>query len=145
MAATSTLTLRVKSIGERSIDAISRKLLKLSAITAAYSSISQRSLQSTDVKWKKHFDGVDKAIKAFGGAVTKFVTMSAKFAVVQVGALGLAMMAVHASFVLGNAAMKAFRFLATGAAGAAASLTIAASIAAAAVSSAAITALLAVA
>jgi hypothetical protein len=133
MAATSTLTLRVKAIGERSIDAITRKLARLSAATMAYSSVSTSSLTATDVKWKKHFDGVDKGIKAFGGALTKFVTMGAKFAALQVGVLGLAMVALHASFVLGNAAMKAFRFAATGAAGAAAGLAAAASIAAAAV------------
>jgi hypothetical protein len=69
----------------------------------------------------------------FGGMLTKFVTKSAKFAALQVGALGVAMMAVHAAFVLGNAAVKAFQFLATGAAGAAAGLAAAASIAAAAV------------
>lgn len=133
MAATSTLTLRVKAIGERSIDAITRKLAKLSAATMAYSSIATSSLTATDVKWKKHFDSVDKGIKAFGGGLTKFVTMGAKFAALQVGVLGLAMVALHASFVLGNAAMKAFRFAATGAAGAAAGLAAAASIAAAAV------------
>jgi hypothetical protein len=43
------------------------------------------------------------------------------------------MMAVHAAFVLGNAAMKAFNWLAGGAAGAVAALTIAASTAAAAI------------
>jgi hypothetical protein len=133
MAATSTLTLRVKTVGERSIDSVTRKLLALQAKIHSYGSISSRSLEATNVKWKKHFDSVDKGIKAFGGALTKFVTMSAKFAALQVGALGVAMMAVHAAFVLGNAAVKAFQFLATGAAGAAAGLAAAASIAAAAV------------
>ena len=133
MAATSTLTLRVRTIGDRSIDSVTRKLLKLQTMAQSYGSISSRSLEATNVKWKKHFDGVDKGIKAFGGALIKFVTMSAKFAALQVGALGVAMMAVHASFVLGNAAVKAFQFLATGAAGAAAGLAAAASIAAAAV------------
>ena len=133
MAATSTLTLRVKTIGDRSIDAVTRKLLKLQTMVHAYGSVSSRSLEATNVKWKKHFDGVDKGIKMMGGMLTKFVTKSAKFAALQVGALGVAMMAVHASFVLGNATMKAFRWLAQGAAGAAAGLTIAASTAAAAI------------
>jgi len=133
MAATSTLTLRVKTIGDRSIDSVTRKLLKLQTLVHSYGSISSRSLEATNVKWKKHFDSVDKGIQMFGGMLTKFVTKSAKFAALQVGALGVAMMAVHAAFVLGNAAVKAFQFLATGAAGAAAGLAAAASIAAAAV------------
>ena len=133
MAATSTLTLRVKSIGERSIDSVTRKLLKLQTLVHSYGSISSRSLEATNVKWKKHFDSVDKGIQMFGGMLIKFVTKSAKFAALQVGALGVAMMAVHAAFVLGNAAVKAFQFLATGAAGAVAGLAAAASVAAAAV------------
>ena len=133
MAATSTLTLRVRTIGDRSIDAVTRKLLKLQAKVHSYGSVSSRSLEATNVKWKKHFDGVDKGIKMMGGALTKFVTMSAKFAALQVGALGIAMMAVHASFVLGNGAMKAFRWLTQAAAGAAAAFTIAVSTAAAAI------------
>lgn len=133
MAATSTLTLRVKTIGDRSIDAVTRKLLKLQTLVHSYGSISSRSLEATNVKWKKHFDAVDKGIQMFGGMLTKFVTKSAKFAALQVGALGVAMMAVHAAFVLGNAAMKAFNYLASGAAGAVAALTIAASTAAAAI------------
>lgn len=133
MAASSTLTLRIRTIGDRSIDSVTRKLLKLQAQTHAYGSVSTRSLEATNVKWKKHFDSVDKGIQMFGGMLTKFVTKSAKFAALQVGALGVAMMAVHAAFVLGNAAMKAFNWLAGGAAGAVAALTIAASTAAAAI------------
>lgn len=133
MAATSTLTLRVRTIGDRSIDSVTRKLLKLQTLVHSYGSISSRSLEATNVKWKKHFDSVDKGIQMFGGMLTKFVTKSAKFAALQVGALGVAMMAVHAAFVLGNAAMKAFNWLAGGAAGAVAALTIAASTAAAAI------------
>lgn len=133
MAATSTLTLRVKTIGDRSIDSVTRKLLRLQTLVKAYGSVSSRSLEATNVKWKKHFDAVDTGIKMFGGALIKFVKTSAKFAALQVGALGVAMMAVHASFVLGNAAVKAFQYLVTGAAGAVAGLTVAVSIAAAAV------------
>jgi hypothetical protein len=133
MAASSTLTLRVRTIGDRSIDSVTRKLLKLQATVHNYGSVSSRSLEATNVKWKKHFDSVDKGIQMFGGMLTKFVTKSAKFAALQVGALGVAMMAVHAAFVLGNAAMKAFNWLAGGAAGAVAALTIAASTAAAAI------------
>lgn len=133
MAASSTLTLRIRTIGDRSIDSVTRKLLKLQTLVHSYGSISSRSLEATNVKWKKHFDSVDKGIQMFGGMLTKFVTKSAKFAALQVGALGVAMMAVHAAFVLGNAAMKAFNWLAGGAAGAVAALTIAASTAAAAI------------
>jgi len=67
MAATSTLTLRVRTIGDRSIDSVTRKLLKLQTMAQSYGSISSRSLEATNVKWKKHFDGVDKGIKALVG------------------------------------------------------------------------------
>lgn len=133
MAATSTLTLRVKTIGERSIDGVTRKLMKLQAVAHSYNAVSQKSFEATNVKWKKHMDAVDKGIQMVGKGLVKFVTFSAKFAAVQLGVLGAAMMGVHAAFVVGNAAMKAFRWLATGAAGAAAALTIAASTAAAAI------------
>ena len=133
MAATSTLTLRVKTIGDRSIDSVTRKLIKLQAILHGYNAISTRSIEATNVKWKKHFDAVDKGIKMFGGALIKLVTKSAKLAALEIGLLGAAMMGVHAAFVLGNGAMKAFRWLASGAAGAVAALTIAASTAAAAI------------
>lgn len=133
MAATSTLTLRVKTIGDRSIDSVTRKLLRLQMLVKAYGSISSRSLEATNVKWKKHFDAVDKGIKMFGGALTKFVKMSAKFAALEIGVLGVSMMALHASFVLGNQTMKAFRWLTQAAAGAAAAFTIAVSTAAAAI------------
>ena len=133
MAATSTLTLRVKTIGDRSIDAVTRKLLKLQSVVHGYNAISTRSLEATNVKWRQHFDAVDKGIKMFGGVLTKLVAKSAKLAALEIGLLGAAMMGVHAAFVLGNASMKAFRWLASGAAGAAAALTIAASTAAAAI------------
>ncbi len=133
MAATSTLTLRVKTIGDRSIDSVTRKLLKLQSVVHGYNAISTRSLEATNVKWRQHFDAVDKGIKMFGGALVKLVTKSAKLAALEIGLLGAAMMGVHAAFVLGNASMKAFRWLASGAAGAAAALTIAASTAAAAI------------
>jgi hypothetical protein len=86
-----------------------------------------------DMKWKKHFDGVDKMVKMMGGTLTKFVGMSAKFAAVQLGALGAAMMVVHGAFVLGNASMKAFRYIAKGVAAGMASITVAAGTAAAAI------------
>jgi hypothetical protein len=99
----------------------------------AYGNRIYNDLDKADGRWKKHFDYIDKGVQMMGGALTKFVGMSAKFASVQVGALGIAMMGVHAAFVLGNATMKAFRYIAQLAAGAFAGLTIAAATAAAAI------------
>lgn len=114
-----------KVTGERDIDKLTRKITRLGDTTRGYGNRLTATLGDADTKWKKHFDFVDKAVRGMGGALTKFVGMSAKFATVQVGALGVAMMAVHAAFVLGNAAMKAFRGIAQLATGAMAGLTVA--------------------
>lgn len=121
-----------KAVGERDIDKVTRKLTRLGDVARGYGTRLESTLDTSNGKWKRHFDYVDKMVKGMGGALTKFVGMSAKLATVQVGALGVAMMGVHAAFVLGNATMKAFRYVAQLGAGAAAGLTIALSAAAAA-------------
>lgn len=120
-------------LGERKLKKLVNDIGKVEAAMKRYGAGMASHLDKADGRWKKHFDYLDKATRAAGGALTKFVGMSAKFATVQVGALGLAMMAVHGAFVLGNATMKAFRGVAQLAAGAAAGLTIALAAAAAAV------------
>lgn len=129
---TSTLAVRVKVIGKRELDKLSRSFTRLGDVARGYGNRIESTLDATNTKWKKHFDFVDKMVKGMGMALTKFVGMSAKFATVQIAALGVSMMAVHAAFVLGNGAMKAFRGIAQLSAGAVAGLTIALSAAAAA-------------
>lgn len=130
--ATPKIVLSVKAHGEHAIDKVRNDLLKLAATSKAVKMNIGNDLMDQNKKWKKHFDYVDKTVKEIGGAITKFVTMSAKMATVQMAALGAAMMAVHGAFVLGNGSMKAFRYLAQLGAGAFGVLTIAATTAAAA-------------
>ena len=130
--ATNNLLVRIATKGERKLDALGRKMDKLSAKAALYGMQTTHALDRTNVKWKKHFDALDKMVVGTGKAIGKFVGMSAKLATLQVAALGAAMMAVHGSFVLGNASMKAFRWVAKGAAGAALSAGVAISTMAAA-------------
>lgn len=133
MAKNSKLDVDVDVDGIHKLTRLERKLARLAAVTKGYKSQSTRSLETVNTKWRKHFDTLDKGIQMMGKGFTKLVTGGAKFATLQIGLLGGAMMALHASFVLGNAAMKAFRWLAKGAAGAAAGLAVAASTAAAAI------------
>jgi hypothetical protein len=127
------LVVKVKVHGEQQLRKLKREINDLNDHVTLLKNRVNANLDSMDARWKKHFDGVDKMVKMMGGALTKFVGMSAKFAAVQLGALGAAMIAVHGAFVLGNAAMKAFRYLAKGVAAGLAAVTVAASTAAAAI------------
>ena len=129
----SLLVVDVDVIGERKLNRLANRFRRLEDTVRGFGNRLTTTIDDADAKWKRHFDFLDKAIKGAGMALTKFVGFSAKYAAVQVGALGLAMMAVHAAFVLGNAAMKAFRGIAQLAAGAAAGLTIAVAAATAAI------------
>lgn len=80
---------------------------------------------------KRHFDNVDKMAAMSGKMIHKFIGMAAKFAAIQVAALGAALLVVHAAFVVGQAAMKAYNYLLKAGAGAFGALATAASIAAA--------------
>ena len=130
--AQNTLLVRLVTKGEQGLDKLSHKIDKLAARTALYEKQSSLALDKNNVKWKKHFDALDKMVVGTGKAIGKFVGMSAKFATIQVAALGAAMMATHGAFVLGNASMKAFQWVAKGAAGAALAVGVAISTAAAA-------------
>jgi len=98
----------------------------------AYTDKMSKSLTDQTRIHRKHFDGIDKMVKASGGMIHKGIAMSAKFATIQVAALGAALLAVHAAFVVGQAAMKAWNWLMKAGAGAIGALATAASIAAAA-------------
>lgn len=129
----SLLVVDVDVIGERKLNRLANRFRRLEDTVRGFGNRLTATVDDADARWKRHFDFFDKAVKGAGMALTKFVSVSAKFAAVQVGALGLAMMAVHAAFVLGNASMKAFRGIAQLAAGAAAGLTIAVAAATAAI------------
>jgi hypothetical protein len=62
-----------------------------------------------DLKWKKHFDSLDKATKAFGNIALKGLMLSLKGVVLEMGLMGAAMVGIHAAFALGNLAMKAMQ------------------------------------
>jgi len=130
--ATNNLLVRIITKGEQKLDNVGHKMDKLSAKAALYGKQTTHALDQNNIKWKKHFDSVDKMVVGTGKAIGKFVSMSAKLATVQVAALGAAMMAVHGAFVLGNMSMKAFQWVAKGAAGAALAVGVAISTAAAA-------------
>ena len=105
---------------------------KTTGALSGYTSALSKSLTDQTRIHRKHFDGVDKMVKAAGGMIHKGIAMSAKFATIQVAALGAALLAVHAAFVVGQAAMKAWNWLMKAGAGAIGALATAASIAAAA-------------
>lgn len=127
------LVVKVKVHGEQQLRKLKREINDLNDHVTLLKNRVNGNLDSMDAKWKKHFDGVDKMVKMMGGALTKFVGMSAKFAAGQLGAMGAAMMVVHGAFVLGNASMKAFRYIAKGVAAGLASIAVAAGTAAAAI------------
>lgn len=130
--AKASLVIRVKTLGESRLTKLAAQMKRLDEQVTRYGNKLSASLDRTDGKWRKHFDMFDKSIRMMGMGMIKFVSMSAKFATAQVAGLGVAMMAVHAAFVLGNGVMKLFRGAAQLAAGAAAGLTIALATAAAA-------------
>ena len=119
---------QLKSVGREA-----RKLSASSATIASnYFSQQKRLMNSSTGVWKRHFDQVDQMVKMFGKGLMKFVSFSAKFASIQVGALGAALMAVHAAFVVGQFAAKAYHAVMKVVSGGLASITIAATVAAAA-------------
>lgn len=122
---------------KQQLKAVGREARKLSAssatIASKYFSDQKKLMNSSTGVWKRHFDQVDQMVKMFGKGLIKFVSFSAKFASIQVGALGLALMAVHAAFVVGQAAAKAYHAIMKVVAGGLASITIAATVAAAAI------------
>ena len=82
---------------------------------------------------KRHFDFVDKGIKAFGGVLKKFVTVALKGIIVEMAALGAAMLGVHALFIAGKFLAKAYSGAMQILAGGAAAATVAIATAAAAI------------
>lgn len=91
------------------------------------------SLSKGNMKWKKSFDFVDKAIKGTGFLLSKFLMTAIKGVVLEMAALSAAMLATHALFAAGRFLVKAYhgamQVLAGGAAAAAVAIgTVAAAI-----------------
>lgn len=59
-------------------------------------------------KYKKSFDSYDKMIKMTGGAMMKFLALTAKAVTLEMAAMGAAMVLTHAAFAAGQLIMKAY-------------------------------------
>ncbi|MBV5280027.1 MAG: hypothetical protein J0651_01800 [Actinobacteria bacterium] len=55
-----------------------------------------KNLTKSTGKLKRHFDFIDKGVKAFGGVLKKFVSFALKGVILEMAALGAAMLGVHA-------------------------------------------------
>jgi hypothetical protein len=79
---------------------------------------------------KRHFDFLDKGVKAFGGVLTKFVTIALKGVIVEMALMGAAMIGIHGLFIAGKFLAKAYagamQVIAGGAAAAAVTIATAA-------------------
>ena len=87
-------------------------------------------LQKSTNNLRRHFDFLDKGIKAFGGVLTKFVTMALKGVIVEMALMGAAMVGIHGLFIAGKFLAKAYagamQVIAGGAAAAAVTIATAA-------------------
>jgi hypothetical protein len=92
-----------------------------------------KGLTKSTNQLKRHFDFVDKGIKAFGGVLKKFVSVALKGIILEMAALGAAMLGVHALFVAGKFLAKAYSGAMQILAGGAAAATVAIAAAAAAI------------
>ena len=88
------------------------------------------NLTKSTGKLKRHFDFLDKGVKAFGGVLTKFVTMAIKGVIAEMALMGAAMIGIHALFIAGKFLSKAYagamQIMAGGAAAAAVTIATAA-------------------
>jgi hypothetical protein len=78
-------------------------------------------MNKKNISVKKSFDSLDQGTKMFGTALTKFLGLAIKGTLIQMAAMGVAMVALHGAFVIGNGLAKAYagamKLLAGGAAG----------------------------
>jgi hypothetical protein len=99
----------------------------------SYLNTMDKSLTKSTSKLKRHFDFIDKGVKAFGGVLKKFVSVALKGIILEMAALGAAMLGVHALFVAGKFLAKAYSGAMQILAGGAAAATVAIATAAAAI------------
>lgn len=119
------IKIEVKS-DDRDIDRTRRKLQRLAgardrdrkseglASRSRSSKLKREFTRSGDAfdkvsrKYKKSFDMFDKMIKMTGGSMMKLLALTTKAVVLEMAAMGTAMMLIHASFAAGNLIMKAY-------------------------------------
>lgn len=113
---------------ERSLKSFKREAGGLSSGAAAR---GFSALEDRVVKTKRSFDSFDKGVKMLGTGLTKFLGLAIKGVLIQMAAMGAAMLALHGAFVVGNGLAKAYaatmKMLAGGAAGLAITLSTVAS------------------
>lgn len=87
----------------------------------AFAKRTTQDLFNVTKGWKRSFDFIDAGAKMAGKGLTKFLGLAIKGVIIEMAALGAAMIAVHALFAAGQFLMKAYRgamqMLAAGAAG----------------------------
>lgn len=87
----------------------------------AFAKRTSNSLDSVTKGWKRSFDFIDAGAKMAGKGLTKFLGLAIKGVIIEMAALGAAMIGVHALFAAGQFLVKAYRgamqMLAAGAAG----------------------------
>ena len=68
----------------------------------------QKDFGKSSVKIKKHFDQMDKAIQKTGQLLSKGLMFAIKATMLQMAAMGVVMLGIHASFAVGRGLMKAY-------------------------------------
>ena len=101
---------RLKAIANtKQLDTFIAKMKTVQALERRFSSNQMLGSLARGVsKWKKSFDFVDKAIRGFGMALTKFLGMAIKGVLLEMAAMGATMLATHALFITGRFLMKAY-------------------------------------
>ena len=78
-------------------------------------------LEKKVMSTKRTFDSFDKGVKTMGSVLSKFLGLAIKGTIIQLAAMGAAMLAIHASFAIGGGLAKvyagAMKILSGGAAG----------------------------
>ena len=97
---------------------------------SSYLKSMDSNLKKSTGNLKRHFDFLDKGVKAFGGVLKKFVTMAIKGVIAEMALMGAAMIGIHALFIAGKFLSKAYagamQIMAGGAAAAAVTIATAA-------------------
>ena len=109
-----------KAIAQLSL--LEKRVKKLSSGRGeALAQQSGSKLANTTKGWKRSFDAIDAGAKMAGKGLTKFLGLAIKGVVIEMAALGAAMIGVHALFAAGQLLVKAYRgamqMLSAGAAG----------------------------
>ena len=115
-----------KAIAQLSL--LEKRVKKLSSGRGeALAQQSASKLANTTKGWKRSFDAIDAGAKMAGKGLTKFLGFAIKGVVIEMAALGAAMIGIHALFATGQFLVKAYRgamqMLAAGAAGVAVAIS----------------------